>query len=312
LTDDAGSLGSTSQSLTINVYQHPEITSSNLATFITQTPSSFAVTTSGFPNTSTQPVPPNSTPPASVNDGKGMFFTVSGLPADLQFSNLNPAGFATGTLIIQGTPSASDAGTRGVQITAQNGLGSIARQSILLDILPLTAPAPDSGSACNGNYNGTFTGDIVVVPGQNCTFVGGTIIGDVQVNGGRLALFGTAINRGLAIQGPSTFAIESGTSIAGTLFADNIAAGGSRNEICGSVLAQGMILDGNAAPFQLGSFSPSCPGNYFGRNVSVTNNMASMGIYNNVIENTLSCSNSTSLIGQGNSAAAKLGQCASF
>jgi hypothetical protein len=311
LTDDAGSRGSTSQSLTINVYQHSEITSSNLATFITQTPSSFAVTTSGFPNTSTQPVPPISTPPAGVHDGKGMFFTVKGLPADLQFSNLNPAGFATGTLIIQGTPSAGDAGTRAVQITAQNGLGPIARQSILLNILPLTAPAPASGSSCNGNYNGTFTGDIVVVPGQNCTFVGGTITGELQVNGGSIALFGAAVNRGVAIQGPSAFAIE-GTSIAGTLFLDNIASLGSRNEICGSVLAQGMILDGNAATFQLGSFSAACSGNYFGRNVSVTNNLASMGIYNNVIEDTLSCTNSTSIIGAGNAAAQKLGQCATF
>ena len=39
-----------------------------------------------------------------------MFFTVIGLPTDLQASNLTPGGFATGTLTIQGTPSAADVG----------------------------------------------------------------------------------------------------------------------------------------------------------------------------------------------------------
>ena len=312
LTDDAGSLGSISQPLTINIYQRPEITSSDRATFITQTPSSFAVTTSGFPNTSVHPTPPNSPPPAGPDGGNGMYFKVSGLPADLEFSNLNPAGFATGTLTIQGTPSADDAGLQTVHITAENGVGPAVRQTLLLNILPLTASAPDSRTTCDGNYNGTYNGDIVVFAGQNCTFVGGTINGDVQVNGGRLALFDTAVNRGIAIQGQSEFAIEGGTSIAGTLFVDFIESVGAMNEICGSVLNQGMILDSNAAPLRLGSFSPSCPGNYFGRDVSITRNRASLGIHDNVIENALSCTDSTLLKGGGNYAAMKLGQCASF
>jgi hypothetical protein len=312
LTDDAGALGSISQSLTINVYQRPEFTSSDRATFITQTPSSFVVTTSGFPNTSAHPLPPNSPAPASPDGGNGMYFKVNGLPADLQFSNLNPAGFATGTLTIQGTPSAGDAGLQTVHITAQNGVGPAVSQTLLLNILPLTGAAPDSRTTCDGNYNGTYNGDLVVFAGQNCTFVGGTITGDVQLYGGRLALFDTAVNRGIAIQGPSAFAIDSGSSIAGTLFLDVIGSVGAMNEICGSVLNQGMILDGNAAPLRLGSFSPSCPGNYFGRDVSITRSMAPLGIYDNVIENALSCTDSALLMGGGNYASMKLGQCASF
>jgi hypothetical protein len=311
LTNDAGSAGSISQPLTLNVYQHPEITSSNMVTFITQTPSSFPVTTSGFPNTSTSPVRPNTTPPTGPNDGKGMFFTVRGLPSDLQFSNLNSAGFATGTLTIQGTPSSADVGMRGVQIAANNGVGT-ANQTILLNVLQLTAAVPDSGITCNGNYNGTYNGDLSITAGQNCTFVGGTINGSVQVNGGRLALYGTTVTNDVLIQGSSPFAIESGTTIKGTLFLQNIASGGTRNEICGSVVEEGLTLEGNSTPLQIGSFAAACHGNDFGYNVVVTNNRASMGIYNNLIGNTLSCSNDTDIIGQGNSAAMKIGQCATF
>jgi hypothetical protein len=91
-------------------------------------PASFAVTTTGFPFLSSQPVGPNPTPPTSPSQGKGMYFTITGLPADLHVSNLNPQGLATRTLIIEGTPSAADAGTYQVQITAQNGVGVPAQQ----------------------------------------------------------------------------------------------------------------------------------------------------------------------------------------
>lgn len=60
--------------------------------------------------------------PVDINEGKGMFFTVTGLPSGLSFSNLNPANYATGTLTIAGTPSRADIGVHTVYITAQNGL----------------------------------------------------------------------------------------------------------------------------------------------------------------------------------------------
>ena len=34
-------------------------------------------------------------------------------------------------------------------------------------------PAPPSGTACNGVYNGTFNGDMTVSVGQNCTLISG-------------------------------------------------------------------------------------------------------------------------------------------
>ena len=46
-----------------------------------------------------------------------------------------------------------------------------------------TAPAPPSGTTCNGAYTGTFQGDVQVSSGQNCIFVNGggpTGIGTVE------------------------------------------------------------------------------------------------------------------------------------
>jgi hypothetical protein len=173
LTDNAGSAGSVSHALTLNVYEAPQITSPNTATFLTGMPAYFAVTTTAYPSVSTQPVPANAMPPTFPPIGQGMYSTVTGLPSDLQYSNLNAQGLATGTVTIQGTPSAADAGVHQVQITAQNGVGSTAQQTLMLDIVSITGASPTSGTTCNGNYSGTFHGGVTVQAGQNCSFVGG-------------------------------------------------------------------------------------------------------------------------------------------
>jgi hypothetical protein len=154
LTADGGALGSTSQSLTMNIYEAPRIGSRDSATFFTGMPGSFAVTATGYPSLSTQPVPANPTPPTGPDDGTGMYFTLTGLPPNFQASNLNPQGFATGTLTIEGTPSASDVGKYQVQITAQNGVGSIAQQTLKLEI---TAPPPPTSSTTTTSSTSSST-----------------------------------------------------------------------------------------------------------------------------------------------------------
>jgi hypothetical protein len=102
-----------------------------------------------------------------------MFFTATGLPSDLQFSNLNAQGFATGTLTIQGPPYAPHTRLHPVQITAQNGVGVIAQQTLMLDIVNINGLSPASGNTCNGTYNGTFKASVSVSAGQNCMFLNG-------------------------------------------------------------------------------------------------------------------------------------------
>jgi hypothetical protein len=141
LNDDAGSAGTATQDLNLNIYEAPNFTSPNDAIFFIGAPSSLAVTTNGFPSLSTQRVT-NPVPPVDPSRGNGMYFTVAGLPASLRASNLNTVGFATGTLKIQGTPLPGDAGTHQIQITAQNGVGSVSRQTLTLQIMPYKPAAP--------------------------------------------------------------------------------------------------------------------------------------------------------------------------
>jgi hypothetical protein len=168
LTDEGGLAGSSSQSLSLNVYEAPKITSANTATFFTGVPGSFAVTTTGFPSLSTHSVPSdvNSRNPTSPDQGGGMVFHVGGLPADLQFSNLNSQSFATGTLTIQGTPSTADARVYQVDIEALNGVGLPASQTLTINVVA-AAPTPAGSisatasglaySRISKTFNGTVT-----------------------------------------------------------------------------------------------------------------------------------------------------------
>src|SRR5262249_37538713 len=146
--DDAGPLGSASQTLTLNVNEAPQITSKNTANMFVGMPGLFAVTTTGFPSFSNHLIPANPLPPTSPSQGDGMYFTVTGLPWGLSSSNLDLFGYATGTLTIQGTPSAADVGPHQVQITVQNGVGQAAHQMLTLNIVQITGSAPKSGATC--------------------------------------------------------------------------------------------------------------------------------------------------------------------
>ncbi len=135
LTDDGGASGQATETLTLNVNEAPTITSPNIATVFAGVPAALAVTTVGFPTASAHAIPANATTPTDPAQGNGTFFTVTGLPSTLHATNLNPQGFAGGTLTIQGTPTNQDVGVYPVQITAANGVGTPATQTLKLTVL---------------------------------------------------------------------------------------------------------------------------------------------------------------------------------
>ena len=312
LTDDGGTAGMAAQQLVLNVNEAPSITSNGTATMFVGTPGSFAVTTTGFPSVSTHVVPANPQPPTDPSQGDGMYFTVTGLPADLRAANLSPAGFATGTLTIQGTPSAADIGTHQVQIRAQNGVGSAAQQTLTLNIVGITGPAPASGATCNGNYNGTFGGSITVSAGQNCAFYSGGVTGNVVVNGGHLALTNATVTGNMSIQGGSGFSIGAGTAINGNLTIQNVASGSSAGMICQAQVGGNLQVSNNAIPIDIGLPQVFCYGNSFSGNVDIQGNTAAVAFNDNAIAKNLSCSGNASISGSGNIAAKKTGQCSGF
>ena len=300
VTDTLATRVSIYGNLTLNVYEAPTITLPNSATFPTGLPGSFTVTTTGFPSVSARPVAQSSTPPTSPNEGKGMYFTVTGLPASLKASNLNPQGFATGTLTIQGTPLPGDAGSRVVQIRARNGVGATAQRSLTLKIIKL-ASAPAAGSQCNGAYNGFFEGDIVVSADQICMFIGGGVRGNVTVLGGDFTLSHAKVTGNVRIQGWSQFSISAGSEIVGGLTIEDVSSVSS-NKLCATMVAGDLLVSDNAIPIEIGSLQASCPGNSFGRNVVIRNNGDPIQIYNNEIARTLRCTDNLSLAGGNNSA----------
>ncbi len=239
--------------------------------------------------------------------------TVTGLPADLHASNPEPSGIRRGnTLTIQGTPSAADLGPHQVQITAQNGVGTTAQQTLTLNIVGITGPAPVSGTACNGNYNGTFKGTITVSAGQNCAFYSGGVSGNISVNGGNLALTNATVTGNMSIQGGSAFSIGQGTKIGGNLAIQNVASGSTTSQICQANVAGNLEVSTNAIPINIGSFQNACFGNSVGGNLDIQSNTMAIGVYDNNVGKNLSCSSNSSIAGSGNTAGKKTGQCSGF
>ena len=147
--------------------------------------------------------------------------------------------------------------------------------------------------------------------GQNCAFFGGSIKGNVDVNGGQLYLTNTSVTGNMAIQGPAGFSIGAGSSISGNLAIENVASGSRANQLCGAKVDGNLRISGNATPVEIGSISSGCLGNSFGNNVSLDGNTGAVRLYNNTIQKNLSCSGNSAITGGGNSAA-KNGQCAAF
>jgi hypothetical protein len=135
LTVDAGTLGSTTQNLMLNINEAPTITSPPVVTFFAGKPGSFSVTTTGFPSTSSQ----------SAATAPGMHFDSSGLPSFLTASNLNAAGLYTGTLVLSGTPQTTDVGTytTNPSLGVSNGIGG-AYENLSVRVLPYNPSAPVS------------------------------------------------------------------------------------------------------------------------------------------------------------------------
>ena len=121
-------------------------------------------------------------------------------------------------------------------ITAQNGVGIAAQQTLMLNIVGITGVAPTSGAKCNGNYTGTFNGSITVSAGQNCAFYFGGVTGNVSVIGGNFAATGANITGNVSIQGATGFSIGAGTTIAGNLTIQNVASASTTNQVCGTTV----------------------------------------------------------------------------
>ena len=192
------------------------------------------------------------------------------------------------------------------------------------------SPAPKTGTTCNGTYNGTFNGSITVSSGQNCQFIsGGQITGNIAATGGNVGLNGASVGGNVIITGGS-FSLTTAT-VGGNLEITNIPVGNASNSICGIQVTGNMKFDQNGVSVHIGSNSPmTCAGNTIGGNMEALANTASTLIFSNTVGKnlmasnntgpldvvgnkvgaTLTCQGNTNLVmGSGNTAKKKVGQC---
>jgi dienelactone hydrolase/cytoskeletal protein CcmA (bactofilin family) len=189
---------------------------------------------------------------------------------------------------------------------------------------------PATGSGCNGVYYGVFSGNITISNGQNCTFLSGSITGNVMVNGGSLTLGGATVNGNVQADGAATVSIGPYAAINGNLQIQNLSSG-PEVQICGTRVNGNLQFQNNASAGEIGGAS-SCPGNIIGGNVQIQNNTASTIVFGNAVTGNLQdqnnfaaaqvsdnrvggilqCQNNSGISGGGNTAALKQGQCATF
>ena len=216
-------------------------------------------------------------------------------------------------------------------------------------VINFTASAPPSGNACNGAYNGKFTGNLTVSASQNC-FLTGSVTGTITQTGGQLNLSGASVGGNVQVRGGS-FSFGPSTTIQGNLQVQGLPASTKQNAVCGVTVNGTVQYQNNAAPVEIGSPS-SCFGNTVtgnvlvqsntaavtvsgntvkgnlqvlsntaavtastnsvGNNMLVQDNTVSSQIFNDVVTNNLQCSGNTSITGGGNKAGQLQGQCAGF
>ncbi len=198
--------------------------------------------------------------------------------------------------------------------------------------IPRAQSAPASGSLCNGVYDGTFNGNITVSAGQDCAFLnGGKITGNVTMVGGNFVLNGSSVGGNLTVNGGGTFTLAPAATVGGNLTIQNIPPGSASNSVCGTTVYGNILLKNDETAIQIGSAPPLiCAGNTTGGNIEVVDNSNSALMFDNsvggnmsVLDNTgpvdvvgnivrgnLTCQNNSMLImGSGNTASQKIGQC---
>ncbi|MFZ0821646.1 MAG: hypothetical protein WAM91_16395, partial [Candidatus Acidiferrales bacterium] len=226
-------------------------------------PSGITVTLSGLaPNTPFSLVLYVSSNDASGGD-RSLSGTVNGVPF---LATGNPElSFVNGqnTVLLNGiTDSSGD-----VNILASHPGGG---SEVDMNGLQIVQNLLQSGSSCDGTYNGNFNGNLTVMNGQACILVGSSVTGNITLNGGSLAISYSAIGGNVQVQGGGIFSIGPSTAIGGNLQIQNIPVGTGQSQICGTTVRGDLQIQNDAAPVLIGAAAPaSCAGNQVGGNLTI-------------------------------------------
>jgi YVTN family beta-propeller protein len=250
-------------------------------------------------------------------------FPVGGVSVTPDGSKVYAANFADNSVSVIDTATNT--------VTASISVGSNPVAFGVFIPIPVPQSAPAAGNLCNGIYDGTFNGNLTVSAGQDCIFLKGRITGNVNVVGGNFALNGSAVGGNLTVNGGGTYTLGPAATVGGNLMIQKIPPGSANNSVCGTTVYGSMQVDNNGTAIQMGSTAPLfCAGDTIGGNLEVVDNSNSALMFDNsvggnmsVLDNTgpvdvvsntargnLLCQNNPDLImGGGNTASRKTGQC---
>jgi Divergent InlB B-repeat domain len=158
-----------------------------------------------------------------------------------------------------------------------------------------------SGNGCNGTYDGPFSGNITVTPGQSCTFTSSPlapsqISGNVTVNGGSLGLLGGQVNGNVQVTGASSVSVA-GATIGGNLQIQKLAAGLPQGTVCGTQVKGNLLMQSNASPLAFGANNTqTCGGNAVTGNLQANDNSAALAIDNDTVGGDLQAQNNTAAL----------------
>jgi hypothetical protein len=283
----------------------PQVTQTVSATLASQT-----IT---FPTIPTQNGPGSVTLTATASSGLTVSYTVTSGPATVSGNTLTTTGAGSVTV------KASQAGNTNYSAAAP-----------VSQTFTVTANASGlNGKNCNGEYTGTYNGNLTVSSGQSCTFTnggvtgnltqtGGTVVlenssfvkgilqtsagtlsisnssvsGNLQITGGALSISNSSVGGNLLITGGGTFSIGPTVSIGGNLQIQNLPASAGTNQVCGASV-QGILEVLNSGTVTLIGSPPGCAGNIVGGNLQVQNNTAATAIYNNTVGGNLTDESNT-------------------
>ena len=162
-------------------------------------------------------------------------FSVTGSPAPLGTAALNAQGVAT--LPNLSLPLGANSIT--AQYAGDANFAGASSPPVSVTVNP-TGAAPANGLSCNGAYTGTFNGNILVLPGQHCEFIGGNVRGNLSSVGGVVVLRNTGVNGNVQILGPAAI------------------RGPAQHAICGSAIQGNLEVVGAFDPVVIGGTAPAC------------------------------------------------------
>lgn len=223
------------------------------------------------------------------------------------FVNRDPTSVVTGTPALSTTATAATyPGSYPITVST----GSLAATNYSFLYVPgtltisFTGSVPASGTACNGAYSGTFKGNLIVVMGQVCVFIGGGASGNITESGGNVVLSGATVGGNITDTGGSvnlsggtvggnvtitggSFSIGPSTKINGNLQIQNLPSSSTTNQVCAATISGSLQFQSNKSPVVIGSGTSSCASNVIKGSLQVLSNTAPVTLDGNTVSGNL-------------------------